>query len=101
MKNEVIDLRGTRCPLTLLKIKQYLYQGHHLDTYTFLFDDAGAATDLPLFLSRDQRWALSIEKKSIEEQGQEEQGIEYMAICSCSGRDRNSNNRNSNKGESL
>ena len=72
MNDDVIDLRGTRCPLTLLKIKQFLYQAKSVGPHTFLFDDAGTATDLPLYLSKEQNWHLCID---IQDQV-------YVAVCS-------------------
>lgn len=54
---ETFDLRGTRCPLTLLKIKQFLYQSKS-QTIQFLFDDVGTSIDLPLYLQKETKWSL-------------------------------------------
>ena len=56
---ETIDLRGTRCPLTLLKIKQYLYSSKN-QAFAFLCDDKGARVDLPVYLARDAHWSLEL-----------------------------------------
>lgn len=67
---ETIDLRGTRCPLTLLKIKQILVAEQMAEVVTFQFDDAGAARDLPVFL-RDRMWWCDISCNSGE----------FLAVC--------------------
>ena len=56
---ETFDLRGTRCPLTLLKIKQFLYQANS-SKIQFLFDDVGASIDLPLYLQKESKWHLEL-----------------------------------------
>jgi len=62
----MIDLRGTQCPLTLLKIKQYLVMTKDQNQVSFVFDDPGAARDLPLYLAQQDMWHMAIEKNKTE-----------------------------------
>ena len=58
--SDVVDLRGTRCPLTLLKIQQILYNSTGGEDIIFAFDDPGPARDLPI-VARKMHWACEIE----------------------------------------
>ena len=45
-----LDLRGLRCPLPLLRLKQALHQQPTLDALEVLTTDVGALRDIPAFL---------------------------------------------------
>jgi TusA-related sulfurtransferase len=64
MANKSLDLRGSRCPLTLLQMKQFLYNSTLQDRVTFIFDDPGAARDLPLYLHRENKWEVNMSESS-------------------------------------
>lgn len=67
---ETIDLRGTRCPLTLLKMKQILLKRSKSGVVHFQFDDPGAAHDLPVFMQA-QNWCCDVTQN----------GSEFIAVC--------------------
>lgn len=46
----MLDLRGLRCPLPLLRLKQTLHQQPTLDALEVLTTDTGALRDIPAFL---------------------------------------------------
>lgn len=45
-----LDLRGLRCPLPLLRLKQALHQRTTGDEVSVLTTDSGALRDIPAFL---------------------------------------------------
>lgn len=45
-----LDLRGLRCPLPLLRLKQALHQQPSASALTVLTTDSGALRDIPAFL---------------------------------------------------
>lgn len=47
---DVLDLRGLRCPLPLLRLKQGLHQRVTGDEVEVLTTDSGALRDIPAFL---------------------------------------------------
>lgn len=56
---ETLDLRGLRCPLPLLRLKQALHQRTTGDEVMVLTTDSGALRDIPAFLRQAGHSLLS------------------------------------------
>ncbi len=69
---DTLDLRGLRCPLPLLRLKQALHQRTTGDEVVVLTTDSGALRDIPAFLRQAGHQLL--------EQGTDADGITSFRI---------------------
>ncbi|MEO6698816.1 MAG: sulfurtransferase TusA family protein, partial [Paraperlucidibaca sp.] len=56
-----LDLRGLRCPMPLLKLKQALHRIGAGTRLTVLTSDSGAQRDIPAFLRHTSHQLVSLE----------------------------------------
>lgn len=56
-----LDLRGLRCPMPLLKLKQALHKAQPGDQLSVLTSDSGAQRDIPAFLQHSHHVLVSME----------------------------------------
>lgn len=57
----LLDLRGLRCPLPLLRLKQALHRHTTGDEFRVLTSDSGALRDIPAFLRQSGHELLDSE----------------------------------------
>lgn len=56
-----LDLRGLRCPMPLLKLKQYLHKAEVGTVLSVHTSDSGAQRDIPAFLRYTGHTLISLE----------------------------------------
>lgn len=63
---QLLDLRGLRCPMPLLKLKQALHQQRQIAQWRVLTSDAGAKKDIPAFLKQNGHELLLMAESETE-----------------------------------